>query len=77
MRVPVVCLAFFWIVNMMCCFCEQHTALPGVKSGELKSHTTRNEFKTWMVTFSQDGQQWCAATSHGLFTFTVNANVRN
>ncbi|XP_053992723.1 uncharacterized protein LOC128883893 [Hylaeus volcanicus] len=52
---------------------QQHKALPGIEVGDLKPLHERKKFKIWKLAFSQDGQQWCAATSHGLFTFSLDS----
>lgn len=51
---------------------EQHMALPGAQRGDLKPGRRLSEFHCWDIDCAQNGQHWCAATSHGLFVFSVD-----
>eukprot|EP00928_Gymnodinium_smaydae_P087047 TRINITY_DN7139_c1_g2_i1.p1 TRINITY_DN7139_c1_g2~~TRINITY_DN7139_c1_g2_i1.p1 ORF type:complete len:1025 (+),score=239.88 TRINITY_DN7139_c1_g2_i1:47-3076(+) len=51
---------------------RQATSLPGVTVGEAKDAYTERELHVWGVAFSADMQQFSAATTHGVFVYTVD-----
>ncbi|KAK1442531.1 periodic tryptophan protein 2 [Babesia gibsoni] len=53
---------------------QAHNALPGVQSSELSKLSKR--FHVWQVACSLDGRQFAAATSHGLYVYSMDAFIK-
>ncbi|CDR94927.1 periodic tryptophan protein 2-like protein, putative [Babesia bigemina] len=53
---------------------QSHYALPGVQQGELSRKSRR--FHVWCVSCAPDGRQFAAATSHGLYVYSVDAYIK-
>lgn len=53
---------------------QAHQSLPGVQSSELMKHSKR--FHVWQVSCSPDGRQFAAATSHGLYVYSMDAFIK-
>lgn len=51
----------------------QHRALPGVNVGELSKQS--RVFLVYDVAFASDGRYFGAATSHGLFIYSIDVEV--
>ncbi|SJK86078.1 PWP2, UTP1, periodic tryptophan protein 2 [Babesia microti strain RI] len=52
---------------------EVHKSLPGVEVGDLKHN--RDRFQVSKVCFSSDSRQFAAATSHGLFIYSISTGA--
>ncbi|ORM41516.1 Periodic tryptophan protein 2 -like protein [Babesia sp. Xinjiang] len=53
---------------------QAHQALPGVQQGELSRRSRR--FHVWCVSCAPDGRQFAAATSHGLYVYSMDAFIK-
>ncbi|GFE54429.1 WD G-beta repeat containing protein p103 [Babesia ovis] len=53
---------------------QAHQALPGVQEGELAKRSRR--FHVWCVSCAPDGRQFAAATSHGLYVYSMDAFIK-
>ncbi|EDO06060.1 periodic tryptophan protein 2 family protein [Babesia bovis T2Bo] len=53
---------------------QAHLSLPGVQEGELSKSSRR--FHVWCVSCSPDGRQFAAATSHGLYVYSMDAFIK-
>lgn len=53
---------------------QANSALPGVQSSELMKKTKR--FHVWQVSCSPDGRQFAAATSHGLYVYSMDSFIK-
>lgn len=54
---------------------RQASTLPGVHVGEAKDMHSERELHVWDVGFSSDSQQISAATTHGVFIFSVDVGL--
>lgn len=51
---------------------QEAKSLPGTKTGELARAHRKEVLSVYRVAFSLDGREWAAATSHGVFTYSVD-----
>ncbi|AFZ81391.1 WD domain, G-beta repeat family protein [Theileria equi strain WA] len=52
---------------------KTHKSLPGVKIGEFKKE---ERFHVWSVSASSDGRQFAAATTHGLYIYSLDSYIK-
>eukprot|EP01071_Lankesteria_metandrocarpae_P009496 Lankesteria_metandrocarpae@DN5206_c0_g1_i1.p1 len=52
---------------------QESMTLPGAKIGEFSASAGRTQFVVWQVAISADGRQWGAATSHGLYLYSIDS----
>ncbi|KAK2198430.1 bifunctional WD40 repeat/WD40-YVTN repeat-like-containing domain superfamily/Periodic tryptophan protein 2/WD40 repeat [Babesia duncani] len=53
---------------------KDHTSLPGVQTGEFVKYDKR--FHVWQISSSPDSRQFAAATSHGLYIYSLDGYIK-